>query len=107
VNGFACSCAAGWTGPTCTSDVDECVMYPLACDANASCTNVPGSYTCTCNAGYEPNGPTCTPISQARPPPVVSSQSSSGGCGQGPAGLGSLALAALALARRRGRPGPA
>ena len=38
-------------------DIDECESSP--CDVNATCTNTPGSYSCSCNDGYSGNGTTC------------------------------------------------
>lgn len=66
VVGGACACAAGYEtldGETCT-DIDECAEGTDDCDANASCTNTPGSFTCVCNAGYEGDGVTCTDIDE-------------------------------------------
>ncbi len=43
---------------TCT-DVNECALGTDDCDANAACTNTPGSFTCACNEGYVGDGVTC------------------------------------------------
>ena len=42
------------------ADQNECATSP--CDANAVCTNVPGSYRCECLPGYRGNGVVCTAI---------------------------------------------
>ncbi|WP_437791806.1 FG-GAP-like repeat-containing protein [Sorangium sp. So ce693] len=48
---------------TCT-DVNECALGADNCDANAACTNTPGSFTCACNAGYSGDGVTCTDVDE-------------------------------------------
>ena len=40
-------------------DFDECASDDHDCDVNAACQNTPGSYTCSCKAGYTGNGRTC------------------------------------------------
>ena len=46
--------------PTAALDIDECSSRRHTCAANASCSNIPGSYTCKCIAGYTGNGTTCS-----------------------------------------------
>ena len=40
-------------------DVDECVDGSHNCHAEAMCSNTEGSFTCTCNTGYEGDGKEC------------------------------------------------
>ena len=42
------------------SDMDECTLGTHNCHMNASCTNVPGSYGCTCLNGFNGDGENCT-----------------------------------------------
>ena len=35
-------------------------MNMSRCDENANCTNIDGSYNCSCNHGYEGDGFNCT-----------------------------------------------
>ena len=41
------------------NDINECDLKTHNCDENASCLNTPGSFTCTCNRGYEGSGISC------------------------------------------------
>ncbi|XP_057801232.1 wall-associated receptor kinase 5-like [Salvia miltiorrhiza] len=56
--GYRCRCSQGFQGnpylsPGCT-DVNECETNP--CDENGICTNVEGSYACSCKKGYLGDG---------------------------------------------------
>ena len=41
-----------------TPDINEC-LTGTPCDANATCADTLGSYTCTCNSGFVGNGIIC------------------------------------------------
>lgn len=63
VNSFYCSCLAGFTGPRCALEINECQSSP--CKNGATCTDYVNSYTCTCRPGFtgmhcETNIPDCT-----------------------------------------------
>ncbi len=50
--------------PTCaSSEVDECALGTDNCDDNATCTNTPGSFDCSCNSGFFGDGIACSPCS--------------------------------------------
>ena len=57
--GYECMMA----GMPCT-DINECDVGTDNCDMNASCHNLPGTYTCICLSGYEGDGVTCTDIDE-------------------------------------------
>ena len=42
------------------SDADECTLSTHNCDGSATCSNTVGSFTCTCNSGFNGDGLTCT-----------------------------------------------
>ena len=49
VDSFNCSCPAGWAGPTCATDIDECGSDPcLFTDAGSRCFDAVASYYCDC-----------------------------------------------------------
>ncbi|NXA34853.1 EGFL7 protein, partial [Eudromia elegans] len=62
-----CSCPPGWTGPACETDVDECARRSHGC--GQLCANVPGSYRCSCRAGFRlaTDGRACEPEPDPRP----------------------------------------
>ena len=41
-------------------DIDECQSVPSVCHSDADCTDIDGSYECTCRIGYSGNGTLCT-----------------------------------------------
>lgn len=45
-------------------DIDECALGTDTCAMHATCTNMPGSYTCTCASGWTGDGFTCGDIDE-------------------------------------------
>ncbi|KAI8482384.1 Cytochrome P450 3A4 [Branchiostoma belcheri] len=77
--GFRCACGPGYDmtptdytpsyepAPTgLCHDVDECLYNMHMCGPHATCTNTIGSYTCTCEAGFQlqSDGVTCLDINE-------------------------------------------
>lgn len=46
-----CSCAAGYGGLTCATDIDECSSVP--CANSGACTEAVDAYICGCVGGWE------------------------------------------------------
>ncbi|CAH1256822.1 MEGF10 [Branchiostoma lanceolatum] len=55
-------CVQGWEGRNCHEDIDECNSNNHVCNTNAKCTNTAGSFSCSCNAGYQGDGVSCSVI---------------------------------------------
>ncbi|VDM76976.1 unnamed protein product [Strongylus vulgaris] len=55
-------CAAGWAGPNCDQDIDECSSGMVLCGENAECHNTVGGYECRCRKGYSGNGKECSQV---------------------------------------------
>ena len=57
---FTCYCNEGYelSSRTACSNIDECAGSN-DCHQNASCTDAPGSYICTCDSGLFGNGTHC------------------------------------------------
>lgn len=55
-----CTCRAGWNGTDCSVDVDECKTFANICPDNSDCTNLNGTYLCTCKDGFSMSNNKCT-----------------------------------------------
>ncbi|XP_057305208.1 uncharacterized protein LOC130642139 isoform X2 [Hydractinia symbiolongicarpus] len=72
-----CTCHSGYHGDRCQYDINECYSRP--CDQN--CRNLPGTYACTCRAGFtktNPRNPTdrsCTDVNECSASPCSCSNS--------------------------------
>ncbi|XP_071787824.1 cubilin-like isoform X2 [Asterias amurensis] len=59
--GYQCRCVPGWTGTTCSDDVNECATISGTeddCQNSGTCVNTLGSFRCSCPANWF--GPQCT-----------------------------------------------
>ena len=45
--GHVCTCAPGWSGANCQTDINECTSV-MPCQHGGKCTNTVGAYTCNC-----------------------------------------------------------
>jgi alpha-tubulin suppressor-like RCC1 family protein len=71
--GLLAGCRPGYAlvGDECV-DLDECATEQDNCNANATCSNTIGSFTCTCKDGYTGNGIACTDIDECQFSPCPS-----------------------------------
>ena len=62
-----CVCEEGYGLSEVTNtceDMDECELQTDNCDINATCDNTEGSFSCTCNTGYNGDGTSCADINE-------------------------------------------
>lgn len=52
--GFRCACPAGFTGPDCDIDINECFGNNV-CLNNATCVDMVNDYKCHCQEGFKGN----------------------------------------------------
>ncbi|RMC04939.1 hypothetical protein DUI87_18115 [Hirundo rustica rustica] len=60
ISGYFCLCNAGWTGPNCTENIDECISNP--CQNGGTCTDGVNGYSCECTSTW--TGPECQTAQQ-------------------------------------------
>ncbi|TRY92735.1 hypothetical protein DNTS_024822 [Danionella cerebrum] len=49
---FTCVCKAGWRGQRCEQDIDECLDPDFPAGCSQTCSNLPGSFVCSCEKGF-------------------------------------------------------
>ena len=58
------------------SDIDEC-SSENECHVNATCMNTMGSYTCSCNSGYQGDGRNCAGKSKTSTEGIIATDADS------------------------------
>eukprot|EP00117_Sycon_ciliatum_P042414 scpid77776/ scgid30862/ Neurogenic locus notch homolog protein 3; Notch 3 extracellular truncation; Notch 3 intracellular domain len=51
VGSYLCTCASGWTGANCHTNLNECLLGN-PCGSGGTCVDEQGSYICACHAGW-------------------------------------------------------
>ncbi|KAL8611728.1 hypothetical protein ACOMHN_038981 [Nucella lapillus] len=59
-----CVCDSGWSGVTCSDDINECEGMASVCPGNLTCQNNPGSFVCVCSSGFEKVNNYCVDIDE-------------------------------------------
>ncbi|XP_071991885.1 growth arrest-specific protein 6 [Engystomops pustulosus] len=68
---FFCRCKKGWTGKTCSTDINECADRKGGC--SHYCVNKNGTYHCFCQSGYHllADNKTCADIDECKASPNI------------------------------------
>lgn len=75
---WTCACPSGYvgngiarsSGGTGCTNVNECMVTSGICGVG-TCTDVPGTYTCSCPTGYSFNGTTCVDVNECTGTPGI------------------------------------
>lgn len=52
-------------------DINECLTNNGGCDSHAQCINIPGSFKCVCDQGYNGDGIQCEDIDECADDPTL------------------------------------
>ncbi|KAK3088019.1 hypothetical protein FSP39_013547 [Pinctada imbricata] len=61
-----CLCNTGWTGDDCDEDEDECSLIPSVCQADQICSNLAGSFQCSCTDGFIMINGSCADVDECK-----------------------------------------
>ena len=52
VGGYECQCPAGFVGPRCEGDVNECLSNPCNMAGTQDCVQLNNNFRCDCKDGF-------------------------------------------------------